>query len=217
MKEEMRQSLKRRGYDDFSYAVIASYDGPTEAPGSLNGLNIVEAALKRRGSSSLDDQMELILEVQGRAGGVFHGIGEDDLRVFLQHPNTMFASDSGVRRYQEGVPHPRGYGNNARVLGRYVRELKVLRLEEAVRRMTSLPANTFRINQRGQIREGYWADLVLFDPKTVNDRATFTQPHQYPVGIEYVLVNGVPVVEKSEFNSQRPGKALRFEASASAQ
>src|SRR5204863_1319479 len=110
---------------------------------------------KVRGADSLDDQIELILDIQknGGASGVFHGISERDLQKFLAHPNTMFASDSGVRRYQEGVPHPRGYGNNARVLARYTRELKLLRLEEAIRRMTSLPAATFRLKGRGELRE----------------------------------------------------------------
>src|SRR4030095_5805943 len=111
---------------------------------SLNGLNIVEAARKARGGSSVDDQIELIVEIQknGGATGVFHGISEEDLQAFLKHPNTMFASDSGVRKYQDGVPHPRGYGNNARVLAKYVGELKLLRIEDAIRRMTSLPAAT---------------------------------------------------------------------------
>src|SRR5690606_16863572 len=99
---------------DFSYAVIAYYEQNT----NLNGLNIAEAAEKVRGSRSLEDQMELIFDVvsNGRPSGVFHGMSEEDLQTFMRHPNTMFAADSGVRRYQEGVPHPRGYGNNARVL-----------------------------------------------------------------------------------------------------
>jgi N-acyl-D-amino-acid deacylase len=216
MKEEMRSSLKRRGFNDFSYAIIANYpdrsgtiEGQT-VDNSLNGLNIVEAAQKKRGAASLDDQMELILEIQSRASGVFHSISEEDLQIFLKHPNTMLASDSGVRKFQQGVPHPRGYGNNVRALHRYVNELHILRLEEAIRRMTSLPANTFRLANRGQLHEGFWADLVVFDPKTVSDRATFTEPHQYPVGVEYVLVNGAAVFEKGRMTSERPGRALRF-------
>src|SRR5213075_760289 len=146
----MKARLKNNGRKDYAYAVIASYQHDP----SLNGLNIVEAARKKFGSAALARQIELILEIEenGGASGVFHGISEEDLRKFLAHPNTMFASDSGVRRYQQGVPHPRGYGNNARVLARYVRELKLLRLEEAIRRMTSLPAATFRLNGRGQLR-----------------------------------------------------------------
>lgn len=208
IEDEMRSRLARRGFDSFAYAFIASYRDDS----SLNGLNVVEAAKKRRGNDSLDDQIAVILEIvqNGGASAVFHGIGEEDLQAFLKHPNTMIAADSGVRRYQQGVPHPRGYGNNARVLHRYVNELGILRLEEAIRRMTSLPASTFRLGQRGQIQEGFWADLVLFNPKTIRDRATFNDPHQYPEGVEYVFVNGEAVIEKSECTGARPGQVLRF-------
>ena len=207
MVAEMKGNLKRGGRDDFAYAVIAS----CKHDPSLNGLNIVEAAKKRRGASSLDDQIELILDLESKGGasGVFHGIDEDDLRQFLRHPNTMFASDSGVRKFKDGVPHPRGYGNNARVLARYVRELKLLRLEDAIRRMTSLPATTFRLKDRGVVREGAWADLVVFDPATIQDRATFNDPHHYATGFAWVLINGVPVVKGDEHTSARPGKVLR--------
>ncbi len=207
MIQEMKHTLKRGGRDDYSYAVIASY----RRDPSLNGLNVVEAARKNRGAEGLDDQIELILDIQanGGASGVFHGINEDDLRVFLSHPNTMFASDSGVRKFQEGVPHPRGYGNSARVLARYVNDLKLLRLEDAVRRMTSLPATTFRLKDRGVLREGAWADVVIFDPAKVRDVASFNDPHHYATGFAWVLVNGVPVVKADKHTGARPGKALR--------
>src|SRR6185503_4607583 len=120
------------------------------------------------------------------------------LQQFMRHPNTMFASDSGVRKFQEGVPHPRGYGNNARILARYVRDLHVLRLEDAIRRMTSLPATTFGIRNRGFIREGCWADLAVFDPLKVQDNAIFAAPHQYATGFAPVFVNGVEVVKHDE-------------------
>jgi N-acyl-D-amino-acid deacylase len=207
IKEEMLAGLKRRGAEDFSYAMIANYSPDT----SLNGLNIMEAARKKFAANSLDDQMEIILQIQSQASGVFHSMNEEDLQVFMKSPNTMFASDSSVRKFGEGVPHPRGYGNNARALHRYANELGVLRLEEAIRRMTSLPASAFRISGRGEIHEGFWADLVIFDPNTVQDRASFTQPHQYAAGLEYVLVNGVPVIEKNELTGKRPGKGLRFQ------
>jgi N-acyl-D-amino-acid deacylase len=206
IKEEMLAGLKRRGSEDFSYAMIANYSPDT----SLNGLNIMEAARKKFAANSLDDQMEIILQIQSQASGVFHSMNEEDLQVFMKNPNTMFASDSSVRKFGQGVPHPRGYGNNARALHHYVNELGVLRLEEGIRRMTSLPASAFRIAGRGEIHEGFWADLVIFDPNTIQDRATFTQPHQYATGMEYVLVNGIPVIEKSELTGKRPGKGLRF-------
>jgi N-acyl-D-amino-acid deacylase len=173
-------------------------------------LNIMEAARKRFAANSLDDQVEMILQAHS-ASGVFHSMNEEDLQTFLKNPNTMLASDSSVRKFGQGVPHPRGYGNNARAFHRYVKELGVLRLEEAVRRMTSLPASAFRIAGRGEIHEGFWADLVIFDPNTIQDRATFTQPHQYATGMEYVVVNGVPVIEKGELTGKRPGKGLRFQ------
>ena len=203
----MKAMLRNRGREDYAYAVIASYRHDK----SLNGLNVVEATKKVRSSDSLDDQIEMILEIQknGGASGVFHGMNEEDLQKFMRHPNTMIACDSGLRKFGEGVPHPRGYGNNARVLGRYVRELKVLRLEDAIRKMTSLPANTFRLEQRGELREGNWADIVVFDPEKVSDPATYNDPHHYAVGIPYVLVNGVPVIKDSEPTKARPGMPLR--------
>jgi N-acyl-D-amino-acid deacylase len=204
---EMKRRLKAGGREDYRYAVIAH----CEHNPSLNGLNVAEAAKKLRGADSLDDQIELILEIQARGGasGVFHSMSEEDLREFARHPHTLFASDSGVRKFGEGVPHPRGYGNNARVLARYVREGGLLRLEDAVRRMTSLPASVFRLKDRGVIREGAWADLAVFDPATVEDRATFKEPHQYATGFALVLVNGVSVVRDDTHTGARPGRPLR--------
>jgi len=207
MIAEMKSRKERGGAEDYSYAFIASYRHDK----SLNGLNIAQAAKRSRDSDSLKAQIETILEIQnhGGASGVFHGMNEQDLQKFMAHPNTMFASDSGVRKFGEGVPHPRGYGNNARILARYVRELRVLRLEDAVRRMTSLPATTFALKDRGFVREGCWADLVVFDPAKVQDRATFADPHQYATGFKRVFVNGVAVVENDEHTGAKPGRTLR--------
>lgn len=205
----MKQKLEARGRSDYAYAVIASYRHDP----SLNGLNIVEAAKKVRGTDSLGDQIEMILEIEknGSASGVFHGMSEEDLQKFMQHPNTMIACDSGLREFGKSVPHPRGYGNNARVLGRYVRELKVLRLEDAIRKMTSLPANTFRLKDRGLLKEGFWADITIFDPAKVNDPAAFNDPHHYAIGIPYVLVNGIPVIANSEHTGAKPGQGLKHQ------
>jgi N-acyl-D-amino-acid deacylase len=204
---EMKQSLHRKGRDDYSYAVIAA----CKHDQSLNGLNIAEAAKAKRGSDSLDDQVEMILQIEkdGGASAVFHGMSEDDLRTFMRHPNTMIACDSGLRRLGEGMPHPRGYGNNARVLARYVRELKLLRLEDAIRKMTTLPANTFHFQGRGELREGNWADIVVFDPDNIQDDATYQDPHHYATGIPYVLVNGIPVIKNGEHTGAKAGQALR--------
>jgi N-acyl-D-amino-acid deacylase len=208
--EQMKENLRRKGRDSFEYAVIASYRHDK----SLNGVNIAQAAKLKRGSDSLDAQVEMILDIErnGGASGVFHGMSEEDLRVFMRHPNTMVACDSGLRAFGEGVPHPRGYGNNARVLGRYVREEKVLRLEDAIRKMASLPANVFRLRERGVLREGNWADIVIFDPEKVRDKSEFNDPHHYPVGIPHVLVNGVPVIHNGEHTGARAGHALRHVA-----
>lgn len=207
---EMKQNLRSKGREDFSYAVIAS----CKSDQSLDGLNLVQAAKTRRGASSLDDQVETILDLEqhGGASGVFHGMSEEDLQTFMRHPNTMVACDSGVRKFGEGVPHPRGYGNNARVLARYVRELKVLRLEDAIRRMTSLPASTFHFQGRGELRPGNWADIVVFDAEKVQDTATYESPHHYAAGIPYVLVNGVVVIKNGEHTGAKAGQALRHVA-----
>ncbi|MGI8965324.1 MAG: N-acyl-D-amino-acid deacylase family protein [Limisphaerales bacterium] len=204
---EMKETLRKRGNKNYAYAVIASnkYDK------SLNGLDVAKAAQKKFGSSSLDSQINLIFEIEknGGATGVFHGMSETDLEHFMEHTNTMFASDSGVRKFNESVPHPRGYGNNARILARYVREKKILKLEEAIRKMTSLPAKTFQLQNRGELREGNWADLVVFDPTTVQDNATYNDPHHYATGFKYVFVNGVMVVENDEHTGAKPGMPLR--------
>jgi N-acyl-D-amino-acid deacylase len=204
---EMKQSLRSKGREDFSYAVIAAYKHDK----SLDGLNIAEAAKAKRGSDSLNDQIEMILEIHKNGGGsgVFHGMSEDDLKVFMRHPNTMIACDSGIRKLGEGMPHPRGYGNNARVLALYVRELKVLRLEDAIRKMTSLPANAFHFKGRGELREGNWADIVVFDPDKIQDNSTYKDPHHYATGIPYVLVNGIAVIKNGEHTGAKAGQTLR--------
>jgi N-acyl-D-amino-acid deacylase len=127
----------------------------------------------------------------------------------MREPFTMIASDSGVRQFGEGVPHPRGYGNNARVLGEYVRKLGLVTLEDAVRKMTSLPAQTFGFRDRGLVREGMAADLVLFDDSAVSDPSTFERPHQYAQGFTHVFVNGAPVIDEGRATGARPGAALR--------
>jgi N-acyl-D-amino-acid deacylase len=135
-------------------------------------------------------------------------MSEDDVQNIMREPFTMIASDSGVRQFGEGVPHPRGYGNNARVLGHYVRELKLISLEDAIRKMTSLPAQTFGLRDRGQIREGFAADLVIFDESKVIDKATFEQPHQYAEGFIDVIVNGQIVFDGAKMTGTMSGQPL---------
>ena len=207
IKDEIRGLLADRGLKDLSFARIASY----RADPSLNGLSIPEAARKLSGSDSPDAQLETArtMMLAGGASMVYHFMSDEDVQRIMKHPFVGFASDSGVLAPGAGVPHPRGYGNNARILGEYVRVRKVIPLEEAVRKMTSLPAAHFRFNDRGLIKEGYAADLVLFDPATVSDAATFEKPHAYATGIPYVLVNGVVVVRMGEHTGATPGAILR--------
>ena len=154
------------------------------------------------------------MEKRGGASAVFHGMDEEDLQTFMRHTNTMIAADSGVRKFGESVPHPRGYGNNARVLGRYVRELKVLTLEDAVRKMTSLPATTFQLKDRGVLKPGACADIAVFDPATVKDNATFNDPHHYSTGFKLVFVNGAITIQDDKHIGARNGQVLRLNSTA---
>jgi N-acyl-D-amino-acid deacylase len=207
IKEEMKKLIRERGIENYGFARIASYRGdPT-----LNGLSIPEAAAKVLGKDDLETQLEMMRRML-RAGGasmVYQFMAEDDIGRILRHPHVAIASDSGHNVIGQGVPHPRGYGNAARALGRYVRELDIVSLEEAVRKMTSLPADHFGFRDRGRIAVGQAADLVVFDPARVADRATYEQPHRYPDGISAVIVNGVPVVQRGTHTKARPGQVLR--------
>ena len=205
--DEMVRQLKAEGYRDYSYAVVASFEPDRSIEGkSISEINKLKG--HRRGTKH---EIETILELmeQGGARMVFHKMSSGDVERILRYPNAAVASDGRVIEHGAGVPHPRSYGTNARVLGEYVRRRKLLTLEEAVRRMTSLPARTFGFNDRGLIRAGNVADLVLFDPERVSDTATFERPHSYSVGFALVLVNGTAVVEDDALTGARPGVILR--------
>lgn len=208
--KKMAEIQARSGRSGYSYAVIARFS----ADPSLNGKTVPEAARQVRGSDSLEDQVELILDIEARGGAsaVYHGMNEEDLTTFLRHPSTMIASDGGPRQLGEDVPHPRSYGNNARILARYVREQKILSLEEAIRRMTSLPADTFHLADRGRIQPGAFADLVIFDPETVADPATFAAPHHYAEGFSEVIVGGGVAIRNGQLTGVRSGGPLRKSA-----
>jgi N-acyl-D-amino-acid deacylase len=198
--------LAARGFTDLSFATVASY----EPDPSLQGLTMKQVAAKLRGSGSADAQLEAARQMmlQGGAAMVYHLMSEEDIERILRHPRVAVASDSSVLAFGDGRPHPRGYGNNARVLGPYVRDKKLISLAEAVRKMTSLPAQHFKLAGRGLVKEGYAADLVFFNPAQVADRATFAAPHAYAAGFAYVLVNGVPVIDGGKATGARPGQVL---------
>jgi N-acyl-D-amino-acid deacylase len=212
IKADMRKQLAARGFPDLAFSVVASH----AADPSLNGLSLKQVAVKQLGSDSLDAQMEGARQmmIHGGASMVYHLMSPDDVDRIMKHPQVGIASDSSVLTPGEGVPHPRGYGNTVRVLGEYVRKRHVISLEEAVRKMTSLPAEHFRFARRGLLKEGYAADVTVFDPATVSDAATFEAPHAYALGVPYVLVNGVVVVRKGEQTSARPGQVLQSSLTA---
>lgn len=205
---EMSGIYKKRRLKNLDYAVVAYFEADT----TLNGKNISEINKLKGRKSNIPNEVETVLDLvqQGSAGMVFHGMSEEDVKRIMQYPFNMFASDASIREFGVGVPHPRGYGTNARVLGKYVREEKVLGLEEAIRRMTSLPAQKFRLAQRGLLVPGYMADIVIFDPATVKDLSTFTHPHQYSTGFSHVLVNGQLTIENGKHNGTRKGQVVRL-------
>jgi N-acyl-D-amino-acid deacylase len=211
IKDEIRGLLAERGLSDLSFAVVASHG----ANPALNGLSIKQVAAKLKGSESADAQLEAArdLMLAGGASMVYHFMSDDDVERIMRHPFVGIASDSSVLTPGSGIPHPRGYGNNARVLGEYVRQRGIISLEEAVRKMTSLPAQHFRFGERGVLAPGYAADVVIFDPRTVKDTATFEQPHAFAAGISEVLVNGAAVVRSGEHTGAKPGAVLAHSSS----
>ncbi|MBN1475283.1 D-aminoacylase [Candidatus Sumerlaeota bacterium] len=208
VRDEIAERYRGRGLEDLDWAQIAS----CESDPSLNGLSIRDVTI-RRGTPepTLEDDTETVIDLfmAGGAGMIFHSQSEDDVMRIMRCPIVGVCSDSSVRRFGSGVPHPRGYGSNARVLARYVRGLHNITLEEAIRKMTSLNAQRFALRDRGLLREGMRADIVVFNPRTVTDRATFTDPHQHSEGFDAVIVNGEPVVLDDEVTRARPGRALR--------
>lgn len=204
--KEIKDTLKGKEFKDFSFAYVAEYRANPE----FNGKNIAEITQITKKSKKLDAQIEQILEMyeNGGAGMVYRVMNEEDVQNIMRQPFTMIGSDSSVRKFGEGVPHPRGYGNNARILGKYVRELKTITLEDAIRKMTSLPAQTFNLKNRGLIRENFAADLVIFDENTISDKATFENPHQYAVGFQAVIVNGEIVFDGTQMTGKMSGQPL---------
>jgi N-acyl-D-amino-acid deacylase len=177
----------------------------------VNGMTIAQIASQDR-IAPIEAALDLVSLDDAQVVAVFFDQQEDILSKLMQHPLVAIGSDSvGAAPYGvlgKGSPHPRHYGTFPRVLGRFVREKSILSLEEAVKKMTSLTAKRFNLDGRGVVRVGAWADLVLFDARTVIDKATFADPHQYPEGIPYVIVNGEIVLDKGEHTGALPGRVL---------
>ncbi len=183
----------------------------TEKLKPLTGKTLAEVA-KMRGKDPIETIMDLMLEDRSRVDAVYFQMSEENIKLQIRQPWVSFGSD-GASMAPEGVflkssTHPRAYGNFARLLGKYVRDEKVISLPEAVRRLTGLPATNLGLDHRGFLKVGMFADVVLFDPQTIADRATFANPHQYSVGVKHVFVNGVQVLKDGEHTNAKPGRAL---------
>ena len=196
----------KQGRKDLGYARISHF----RADPGLDGKSILEIAKLWKKDTSWEAQAEVVADIitSGGAGMVFFSMDENDVRAFAQYPNVMFGSDSGVREFGVGQPHPRGYGNNVRVLAHYVRDEKVLRLEDAIRKMSSLPAQTYRFFDRGLLRPGMAADIVTFDLSKLREASTFDKPHAYAEGFDHVMVNGQFVIDGGKLTDRKPGRIL---------
>lgn len=199
--------LNDRGGEDISRVQFAGFNWKPE----LEGKTLEDWAIQEGLAPTVENGADLVIEAQLHRGArcIFHVMDEADVRRIMQHPQTMIASDGKLNALGKGHPHPRAYGSFPRVLGHYVREEKVLSLEQAIHKMTALPASCLELPDRGQLKLGYKADITIFNPETVKDMATFTEPHQYPVGIEYVLVNGKVTVDEGEFTFVKSGQVLK--------
>jgi N-acyl-D-amino-acid deacylase len=202
----MLEQLKKYKFKNYNYAVVANHTADT----LLNGKSISEINIMKGRKPTARNEAETILEMMfaGGAQMVYHTMNDKDVEYFIKYPYNMIGADGGVSNGR-GMPHPRTYGTNARVLARYVREQKIISLEEAIRRMTSLAAQKFQLKDRGQIKEGMAADIIVFDEATVKDNATFEQPHQFSSGFQFVIVNGQVVIDFGKHNGVRSGSVLK--------
>lgn len=184
---------------------------PADKDQSIVGKRLSQIAAERK-LDNWDTLFAVLTENEGRVGALYHMMSEDDVKTAMQFPWVSVGTDSAAIQPEgelgRGQPHPRSYGTFPRILGRYVREQKVLSLPDAIRKMTSLAASQMKIAERGTLEEGHFADVVIFDPNTVADTATFDKPHQYPIGIETVIVNGVVTIRNGAHTGAHAGRAL---------
>src|SRR5262245_2130078 len=177
---------------------------------TLAGKRLDEITKNRGLQPTVENAADTVLWLveQGGCSGIFHAIEEEDLQRIIRHPATMIGSDGEIPIFGQASPHPRSYGTFVRVLGRYVRDLKVITLEDAVRKMSAYPAQRLGLADRGVLREGMKADIAVFNPDTIRDLATFERPHQYAEGVDYVIVNGQVAFEGGKTTAARPGRVL---------
>jgi N-acyl-D-amino-acid deacylase len=179
---------------------------------SLQGKTLAQITKLRNKEDPVEVLMDLLAEDESGIGTVYFITAEENIRKIIPLPWVSFGSDEASQApegiFLKSMPHPRAYGCFARVLGKYVRDEKLVPLEDAVRKLSGLPATNLGLDHRGFLREGYFADVVVFDPKTINDRATYEKPHQYAVGVRHAFVNGVHVLKDGEHTGARPGRAL---------
>ena len=189
--------------------LLISFKKETLKP--LQGKTLAQTAAGR-GKDPLETLLDLLIEDESSIGTAYFITAEENIRKLVGLPWISFGSDEAAQApegvFLKSLPHPRAYGNFARVLGKYVREEKLLSLEAAIRKMTHLPATNLGLDHRGLLQEGYFADVVVFDPKTIIDKATYEKPHQYAVGVKHVFVNGVQVLKDGEHTGAKPGRAL---------
>lgn len=176
----------------------------------MAGKNLAQLTIEKGLNPTAENAADTVFDIirGGGATAVYHAIGPEDVDRIMQHPSTAIGSDGPVGIFGEGAPHPRQYGTFARILGLYVRQRQIITLEEAIRKMSSQTARRLGIHDRGLITEGYYADIAIFDADEIIDQATFEEPHQYAVGMKYVLVNGVLVVDEGEHTGERPGRII---------
>jgi N-acyl-D-aspartate/D-glutamate deacylase len=206
IKADMKPFLDDRMGDDPSRIQFSQLRMDPE----MAGKRLSDLLAKHNKPLNQDAAAEMLIEIvlNGGGSGIYHSYSEEDMQALLRSPFGMVGSDGAITAPGRGFTHPRAYGAFARVLGRYVRELGVISLEAAIRKMTSFPAARLNLKDRGLIREGMAADIVVFDPATIADRSDFMDPHQYAVGVEVVVVNGVVAIEEGEYNEAKPGRAL---------
>lgn len=199
--------MNDRGGGDLKRIQLAKFNWKPE----LEGKTLYDWALAEGLEPTAENGADLVIEAQLHRGAsaIYHAMSDEDVERIMAHPMTMIASDGRITEFEKGFPHPRVHGTFPRVLGHFSRDKGIITLEDAIRKMTSLPAQRMGLDDRGILKVGAYADLVVFDPNTIIDKATFTKPHQYPEGIYYVVINGKMAIQNGVFSDVRNGKILR--------